>query len=110
VLVVALPIFVLAGLPLAGYAAAAGAWVAQRAIQIALHRRAAGSEDPRTIVGVTAASMIVRAWLVALAIFGVGLSDRDSGLAAAVLVIALFTIYFAAELAVRPFDVGGLRS
>jgi hypothetical protein len=109
-LVAALPLFLLAGLPLAGYVVAALAWLAQRAIQVALQRRAAASADPRAIVGITAGGMIARAWLVAGAIFGVGLVAGDEdGLAAAALVIALFTIYFAVQLMTRPFDVGRER-
>jgi hypothetical protein len=109
-LAVALPLFLLAGLPLAGYVAAALAWLAQRAIQVAIQRRAAASEDPRAIVGLTAGGMIVRAWLVAGAIFGVGLAaGDDDGLAAAALVIALFTIYFAIQLMTRPFEIGRER-
>jgi hypothetical protein len=106
-LAAALPLFLLAGLPLAGYVVAALAWLAQRAIQVALQRRVASSEDPRAIVGLTAGGMIARAWLVAGAIFGVGLAAGDEdGLAAAALVIALFTIYFAIQLMTRPFEIG----
>ena len=108
VLALALPIFVLAGLPLAGYAAAAGAWLVQRAIQVTLERRARASDDPRTIVGLTAGSMIGRGWLVALTIFGVGVAvDREAGLSAAVLVIVLFTVYFTVTMILRPFEAAG---
>jgi len=108
VLALALPIFVLAGLPLAGYAAAAGAWLVQRAIQVTLERRAKASDDPRTVVGLTAGSMIGRGWLVALTIFGVGVAvDREAGLSAAVLVIVLFTVYFTTSMIVRPFEAAG---
>jgi hypothetical protein len=107
VLVLALPVFVLGDLPLAGYAAGAGAWVAQRAVQLVLERRAKASDDPRTVVGITAASMIGRGWLVAGTIFAVGLAEGDdAGLSAAVLVIALFTVYFTASLLLRPFQSG----
>lgn len=105
VLALAFPVFVLAGFPLAGYAAAAGAWLVQRAIQVTLERRAKASDDPRTVVGLTAGSMIARGWLVALTIFGVGVAvDHKAGLAAAVLVIALFTVYFTVSITLRPFD------
>jgi hypothetical protein len=108
VLALALPVFVLAGLPLAGYAAAAGAWLVQRAIQVTLERRAKASDDPRTVVGLTAGSMIGRGWLVALTIFGVGVAvDREAGLSAAVLVIALFTVYFTVSIILRPFEAAG---
>jgi hypothetical protein len=103
-LALALPVFLAAGLPMLGYAAGAGAWLVQRAIQIALNRKAAASDDPRTVVGITAGSMIGRAWLVALTIFAAGLTDEDAGLAAAVLVIVLFTAYFTVSMIMRPFD------
>jgi hypothetical protein len=104
VLVAGLPIFLAAGLPLAGYFVGGGAWVAQRIVQVAFSRRATASEDPRTIVGFTAASMILRGWLVALSIFLVGLGDNDAGLAAAIFVISLFTVYFAMQFALRPME------
>lgn len=100
----ALPIFLVAGLPLAGWGAGAGAWVAQRALQLYLSRRAAASDDPRTTVGLLAGSMIGRGWFVAIIIFVVGLSDNKAGLAAAVLVVALFTLYFTVGMIVRPFE------
>jgi hypothetical protein len=106
-LLLALPVFALAGFPLLGYAVGAAAWMVQRAVQLLIARRAAGSEDPRTIVGLTAASMIGRGWLVALSIFAVGMAEEDAGLAAAVLLIALFTVYFTVGMIVRPFERGG---
>jgi hypothetical protein len=103
-LAVALPVFVVAGLPLLGYAAAAAAWLAQRAIQVAVNRKAARTDDPRTVVGLLAGSMIGRGWLVALTIFAAGLADEEAGLAAAVLVIVLFTAYFTVSMIMRPFQ------
>jgi hypothetical protein len=107
ILAIALPIFVLAGWPLFGYAAGAFAWLVQRAIAELLARRAAASDDPKTVVGLTAGSMIGRGWLVALTIFGAYLvagSDDHVGLAAAVLVVVLFTAYFTVSLIFRPFE------
>jgi hypothetical protein len=104
ILVLALPVFIAADLPMLGYAAGAFAWIVQRAIQIVLYRKAAEAEDPRTVVGIAAGSMIGRAWLVALTIFAAGLKDNDAGLAAAVLVIVLFTAYFTVSMILRPFD------
>jgi len=103
-LALALPVFVAAGLPMLGYAAGAAAWLVQRGLQIVLERRAAASKDPRTVVGITAGSMIGRGWLVALTIFAAGLEDEDAGLAAAVLVIVLFTAYFTVSMIMRPFQ------
>jgi hypothetical protein len=56
------------------------------------------------VVGITAGSMLARGWLVALTILLVGLSDNDAGLAAALLVVALFTVYFSLGMVLRPFD------
>jgi hypothetical protein len=103
-LALALPVFVAAGLPMLGYAAGAAAWLVQRGLQIVLERRAGASKDPRTVVGITAGSMIGRGWLVALTIFAAGLKDEDAGLAAAVLVIVLFTAYFTVSMIMRPFQ------
>jgi Kef-type K+ transport system membrane component KefB len=105
VLALALPVFVLAGLPMLGFAVAAAAWLVQRGINALATRRARSSEDPRTVVGLLAGSMIGRGYLVAGSIFAVGLiGARADGLAAAVLCITLFTIYFSANMVVRPFD------
>ena len=104
VLAVAFPIFVVAGLPLLGYAAAAVAWLVQRGVQVLLLRRAQASQDVRGAVGITAASMIGRGYLVALTIFGAGLIEREAGLTAALLVIVLFTVYFATSVITRQFD------
>lgn len=105
VLAIALPVFLAAGFPLAGYAVGAGAWLVQKLVKHVLERRAAASDDPRTVVGLAAGSMIARGWFVAIAIFLVGLSSNRAGLSAAVLVIALFTVYFTTSMILRPFDV-----
>jgi hypothetical protein len=105
-LALALPIFLAAGLPMLGYATGAAAWMAQRGVQVWTTRKARASDDPRTVVGVMAGSMIGRGWLCAISIFLVGfLSHNSDGLAAAVLVIALFTVYFTMQMILRPFDV-----
>jgi hypothetical protein len=101
----ALPVFLAAGLPLAGWAVGGGAWVVQRGLQEYLERRAGASKDPRAVVGLLAGSMIARGWFVAIAVFLVGLSDNEAGLAAAVLVIALFTVYFTVRMIARPFEM-----
>jgi hypothetical protein len=106
VLLLALPLFVLADLPLPGYLAGGGAWLVQRSIQLWSDRRADESDDPRTVAGITAASMIGRGWLCAGAIFGIGLAEGDdAGLSAAVLVIALFTVYFTVRMILRPLEM-----
>jgi hypothetical protein len=104
VLAITLPVFLIASLPMAGWAAGAGAWLVQRALQAVIERRADRSTDPRTTVGLLAGSMIGRGWLVALTILLVGLGDSKDGLAAALLVISLFTIYLSVQMIVRPLE------
>jgi hypothetical protein len=107
-LAAALPVFVLADLPLAGYFAAAAAWIAQRLIQAWVQRRTAVEQDPRAIVGLMVGSMIARGWIVAGAVFGVGIAaGNEDGLAAAIMILALFTIYLSIQLMIRPFEDGG---
>jgi hypothetical protein len=106
-LAIALPVFVLADLPLLGYAVAAGAWIVQRAVQAWAAGRvvrdlAAG--ERRSAIGVTAGATLGRVWLVTASVLAVGLiADREDGLAAAVLSAALFTVYFAGEALAHAF-------
>ena len=104
VLILALPIFIAAGLPLLGWAGAAVGWTLQRAIQYAIEQRARASDDPRTVAGLLTGSMIARGWIVAGSIFVVGLAEREAGLSAAILSITLFTCYFTGQLIGRPFE------
>ena len=109
-LAAALPLFLLTELPFEGYLVGGGAWLAQRALQLALQRRAEASDDPRVVAGYTAGSMIARGWLCALAIFGVGVAaGDDAGLSAALLVIGLFTVYFTVRMILRPIDMAQAR-
>jgi hypothetical protein len=104
VLALALPLFLVAELPLLGWGAAAGAWCVQRALQVFLNRRAEASDDPRTVAGLLAGSMIARGWFVAFAVFGAGMVEREAGLTAAVLCLSLFTVYLSVTMLTRPFE------
>ncbi|MBV9212378.1 MAG: hypothetical protein JOZ25_01895 [Actinobacteria bacterium] len=103
-LAIALPIFLAASWPMLGWGAGTAIYVAQRLVRDLVARRAAGSGDPRTVVGLLAGSMIGRGWLAAGAILGVGLIENDAGLAAAVLFLAAFTIALTTGLILRPLD------
>jgi hypothetical protein len=104
-LAIALPIFLVAGWPIEGWAAGTVAWVAQKLIANYAANKARSAEKPQQVAGIMAGSMIGRGWLVALMIFGVGVGISDhAGLAAAVLFLAVFTAFFTASLIVRPFD------
>jgi hypothetical protein len=96
VLAVGLPVFLLAGLPLLGYAVAAVAWLLATAMEVLAGRHARRSlerGDRRSALGGMAVATLGRVWVLALAILLVGLADRESGLAAAVLAIVLFTVH-----------------
>ncbi len=100
-LALALPAFIVAGWPMLGYVVAAAAWLAQRGIQLIASRRvksSMASGDRRTALGILGATTLGRVWLIALAVLIVGLTDRDAGLAAALLSAALFTLYFGSQV------------
>ena len=100
VLVVALPIFFAAGIPIAGWITGTGLYLGQRLVRALLSRKAEQADDPRTTVGLLAGSMIARGWIVAGAILAVGLTtDSATGLSAAVLFLAAFTMALTMALA-----------
>lgn len=106
-LLAALAVFLLGDLPLLGFAVAAAAWLTQRGIQVLAQRRmkqelAAGNRQKA--MGFVAGSALGRVWLMATAVLLVGVAERESGLAAALLLLALFTISFAAQGLAHLFD------
>jgi hypothetical protein len=106
-LAAALAVFVLGGLPLLGYAVAAAAWLAQRAIQVLAGRRivaelAAGNRQ--RAMGALAATTLGRVWLMVTAALLAGLVSHEAGLAAAVLLAILFTVSFAAAGIAQLFE------
>jgi hypothetical protein len=99
-LLAALAVFLLGDLPMLGFAVAAAVWLTQRGIQMLAQRRmkqelAAGNRQKA--MGIVAGSTLGRVWLMATAVLLVGIAERESGLAAAILLLALFTISFAAQ-------------
>jgi len=100
VLAVALAVFLLGGLPMLGFAAGAAAWLVQRAVQMVAARRVKGelqAGNRQKAMGIVAMTTLGRVWGMATAVLLVGLADREAGLAAAVLVLVLFTVSFAAQ-------------
>jgi hypothetical protein len=105
-LAVALPVFIVADWPLVGYAVGAVAWLAARAIELVAERRVAtdlAGGERRRAFGVMATAILGRVWLVALAVLIVGLIEREAGLAAALLALALFSVHFGAQALARAF-------
>src|SRR5262245_48994587 len=100
VLAAALAVFLLAGWPIFGYAAAAAAWLTQRGIQVLASRRVAealANGNRQKAMGTLAASTLGRVWLMVTIALLTGIVDRESGLAAAILLVVLFTVSFAAQ-------------
>jgi hypothetical protein len=99
------PILAVLGAPALGILAGAAVWVIQRFAAVTLDARARRSENVKTAVGLNLAGVVGRAWLVALTILAVGLAgDREDGLAAGILVLAAFTLYFATTLAANALE------
>ena len=95
VLVLALPVFVVAGFDLVGYALAAVVWVAQRLVQVWAERTARRnlSEGKRnTAMGAVAATSLGRPWLMSTVVLVACIIDREVGLYAAALLVILFTV------------------
>jgi hypothetical protein len=108
-LVVALPIFIGAGLPILGWAGGSAAYVIQRLIGELLNRSAAQTEDLTGMLGVMVGGVIARGFFVALSIFGVGMINGDAGASAGFLFLAAFTVYFTMALVLRPRTTQGRR-
>jgi hypothetical protein len=104
-LAVALPVFLIAGLPFLGWVTGAVVWLMWRGIGAWADRRAHASRDPRVVAGYEAGGMIGRGWLMGLTLLAAGLAlGSDVGLSAAVLDVILFTFFFTFKLIARPFD------
>jgi hypothetical protein len=113
-LALALPVFLLGDFPLLGYAVGAAVWLVQRGVQSLAARRAkeelAHGERQRAM-GIVAGSGLGRVWLMAAAVLVVGAAvERQAGLAAAVLVVVLFTISLAAQGYRQIFGDGAERT
>jgi hypothetical protein len=98
-LAIALPVFLVAGWPLLGYAAAAAAWLVQHAVWVLAERHAADALERgnrNRAMGLIGFSTLGRLWIVTAAILLVGLlGEREDGLAAAVLSVILVTAHLA---------------
>jgi hypothetical protein len=103
-LLLALPVFLAASLPVLGWGVGTGIYVAQRIVRDLVVRRASRSDDPRTVAGLMAGSMLFRGMISALTLLVIGLTHRHSGLAATLLFLAAFTLATAVGLVLRPLD------
>jgi hypothetical protein len=101
-LAVALPVFLIAGLPIAAYLAIGAAWLVQRTVQHWAGTRMANVPGRFSALRLIAGSFIARLWLLTVAILMVGLaSDDETGLTAALFAAALVTANLAGEAIAR---------
>ncbi|UJA19599.1 hypothetical protein HJD18_04825 [Thermoleophilia bacterium SCSIO 60948] len=100
VLALALPVFLLASLPMLGYVAIAGAWLIQRGAHWYAEGRAKrllAAGERRSAMATVGVTTLGRVWFLALVVLLTGLADREAGLAAAVTGVALFTLFIAGQ-------------
>jgi hypothetical protein len=112
-LVVGLPVFIAADLPLLGYAVVAAVWLLALGLELAGERianRELESGNRRGAMGWIALTGLSRVWLVALAVLLVGLlDDRDAGLAGAVFAAVLFSFHLVGRVMSKLLTPGERR-
>jgi len=91
VVVLALPVFLVADLPLTAWAIAAGLWAAYQAIGLLLERASLGM-DNLALAGVVAFGRMTRAAGLVAILIVVAVSDSGLGLPAAVVYALAFTV------------------
>ena len=104
VLAVALPVWIAAQLPALGYAATTITWLATRWFQTFLEGRAREKGQRKAMLGARAASLLGRLYLVTIGVFIAGLIDREAGLTAGVLAVAVFTFYFVSMFVIAALE------
>jgi hypothetical protein len=104
-LLVALPVFIAADFPMAGYLGVAGIWIVMYGLEVLSDRAIEGAvarRDRRAAMGWIGATGLARAWIAALGVLIIGVAaGKGAGLAAAVLAAILFTVHFGARLLTR---------
>ena len=97
VIALALPIFLAAGWPVAGWGLAALLWLASQALTLVL-TRLRSDESNLAASGVVGISMMFRAVAVGIVVIAVAASDAAIGVAAAVLYALAYTLELALSL------------
>ena len=101
---VAVPVFLLAGLPLEGWFWATALWAVNRYAQAVIERRAARTSALRG-VGIMGASMLLRPWIGMLVLFLITKDDRTLMVSSVLLFLLLITI----DIATRVFTHKNIR-
>lgn len=96
------PLALVLGAPQFGVLLAAVVWTVQRLTALEMDRRAQARESAREAIGLNMVTMIVRMWLIGATVVIAGVAgEREDGVAAAVVLLATFTVSFAATLLTR---------
>jgi hypothetical protein len=95
--ILAVPVFLLAGLPLEGWFWATALWAVNRYAQSAIERRAARMGALRG-VGVLGASMLLRPWIGMLVLFLITKGDSTLMVSSVLLFLILVTIDIATRV------------
>ena len=101
---VAVPVFLLAGLPLDGWFWATALWAVNRYAQAVIERRAARTSALRG-VGIMGASMLLRPWIGMLVLFLITKGDRTLMVSSVLFFLLLITI----DIATRVFTHKNIR-
>jgi hypothetical protein len=97
--VVAAPVALALGAPMAGFAVGAGAWLAQRIIAQLDKRWIGKAVEPRARLGLGVFEAFARIWLLAGAIVAAGvLGGRADGLTAALTIFGAYSVALAVRL------------
>lgn len=95
--VLALALFALTGLPLVAWFWAVALWAVNRWLQSVTERRAARM-GALAAVGVTGASMLLRPWILMLALFLITRDHKEQAISAVLLALVLLTVDIATRI------------
>lgn len=109
--VLAAPIMLLIGVPVAGYCIAAGAWIGLRSMGVAVERYAVATPEANRQIGVRMGYMLGRLFTLAIVVILVRKADgQDAGLAALAVVVFAFTVQLFTSAFTRPRPSSRRRS
>ena len=101
--VLAAPIALALGAPVAGYLIGAGAWIGQRVLAQLDRRWIRRAREPRTQLGLNLFEAFGRIWLLAGAIVVAGVAaGRADGLTAALTIFGAYSVAFAVKVILGP--------
>lgn len=102
------PLLLVLGAPALGVLLAPAVWTLQRAIALAVDRKAATRDSVRAAIGLNMATMFARMWLIGGTIVAVGVGgSREDGAVAAAMLLVAFTVSLVATLVLRALSRAG---